>query len=120
MKEKNTQEIYDNICEVSKKDALKYIVVTKCVHEFRTDTCSMENNPLLKGLNNVLLCNRLMIHMKLLRHIFFIPKKMVSYLGTKKLYSEKTMERNNIFNDLLELINRTITTFWNMYVLNMK
>ena len=58
---------YDNMCEASKKDALKYIAVTEWVHEFNMDFCSTQENPMLKGLNKVLLCNKLILHMKLLR-----------------------------------------------------
>ena len=57
------------MCEVSKKDALKYIAMTKWVHEFNMDICNTENNPMLTGLNKVLLCNKLILHMKLLRQI---------------------------------------------------
>ena len=41
--------------KVSKKDALKYTVVTKCVHEFNMDICSTKDKPVPKSLNKVLL-----------------------------------------------------------------
>ena len=50
MKGKNTQETYDDMCEVSKKDALKYMTVTKCIYKFNMDACCTKGNPMLKGL----------------------------------------------------------------------
>ena len=57
------------MCEVSMKDALKYVAVTKWVHEFNKDIYSTEDNPMLKGLNKVLLCNKLLILTKLWRQM---------------------------------------------------
>ena len=57
------------MCEVSKQNTLKYIAVTEWVHEFNMDIYSTQDNPMLKCLNKVLLCNKLILHMKLLRQI---------------------------------------------------
>ena len=62
---KNTQEIYDNMGDVSANNALKYIVVTNWVDEFNMNIFDMKDNPRLKGLNEPLSCNRLMFNMKL-------------------------------------------------------
>ena len=45
MKEINTQEIYDNMGEVSNKNAVKYIAVTKQVVEFNICRYNTENRP---------------------------------------------------------------------------
>ena len=62
---KNTQEIYDNMGDVSENNALKYIAVTKWVGEFNMDIFNTKDNPRLKSLNEPLSCNRLMFNMKL-------------------------------------------------------
>ena len=43
----NTQEIYDNMGEVSMKNAVKYIAVTKLVIEFNMHRFSIEDRPRL-------------------------------------------------------------------------
>ena len=62
---KNTQEIYDNMGDVSGNNALKYIVVTKWVDEFDIDIFNTKDNPRLKSLNEPQSCNRLILNMKL-------------------------------------------------------
>ena len=44
----NTQEIYDNMGEVSTKNAVKYIAVTKLVVEFNICRYKKEDRPRLK------------------------------------------------------------------------
>ena len=65
LKGKNTQEIYNNMSEVSRNDALKCTSMTKSANEFNMDSYGRKDNPVVKGLNKILLCNRLRLHMKL-------------------------------------------------------
>ena len=44
----NTQEIYDNMGKVSRKNAVKYIEVTKLVVEFNMHRYNVEDRPRLK------------------------------------------------------------------------
>ena len=62
---KNTWEIYDNMGDVYRNSALKYIIVTKWVDEFNMDIFNIKDNPRLRGLNEPPSCNRLMLNMKL-------------------------------------------------------
>ena len=50
---------------MSRNAYLKYISMTKWVDDFNMDAYSREDNPVLKCLNRILLCNRLMLCMKL-------------------------------------------------------
>ena len=61
---KNTQEVYDNMGNVSGNNAIKCIVVTKWVDEFNMDIFHMKDNPRLNSLNEPT-HNRLMSNMKL-------------------------------------------------------
>ena len=62
---KNTHEIYDNMGDVSGNNALKCVVVTKWVNEFNMDIFNTKDNTGLNSLNELLLCNRLMLNMNL-------------------------------------------------------
>ena len=55
---KNTQEIYDNMGDISGNNALKYTVVTKCTDEFNMDLFNIKDNTKLRGLNEPLSYNR--------------------------------------------------------------
>ena len=44
----NTQEIYDTMGEVSIKNAVKYIAVTKLLVEFNMHRYNTEHRPMLK------------------------------------------------------------------------
>ena len=48
LKEINSQEIYDNMGQVSMKNAVKYIAVTKLVVEFNMHRYNIEDRPRLK------------------------------------------------------------------------
>ena len=48
LKEINSQDIYDNMGEVSMKNVVKYIAVTKLVVEFNMHRYSVKDRPRLK------------------------------------------------------------------------
>ena len=62
---KNTQEIYDNVGDVSGNNALKCVAVTKWVDKFNMDIFNTQDNTILNSLNELLSCNRFMLNMKL-------------------------------------------------------
>ena len=51
--------------KVSGNDALKYIFMTRWADNFNKDTYGSEDNPVLKGLNKILLYKRLRLCMNL-------------------------------------------------------
>ena len=57
----NTQEIYGNIGKVSRRNALKYIVVTKLIVKYNMGILYLKDNPILKDLEKLLLWNILML-----------------------------------------------------------
>ena len=65
LNEKNTQEIYDNMGDVSRNNAIKCIEVTMLVDEFNIYIFNTKDNPRLNSLTELLSCNRLMLNMKL-------------------------------------------------------
>ena len=65
MKEINTQEIYDNMGEISIRNAVKCIAVTKLVVEFNMCRYNIEDRPRLKVRKKALLWNISMFYAKL-------------------------------------------------------
>ena len=57
--------VHEFVMEVSRNDALKDVLMTKWADEFNMDTYGREDNPMLKDLNKILLCNRLRLCIKL-------------------------------------------------------
>ena len=61
---KNTQEIYNNMGNISVNNALKCVAGTKWVDKFNMDIFNTKDIR-LNSLNELLSCNRLMLNMKL-------------------------------------------------------
>ena len=60
----NTQEIYNNMGNISVNNALKCVVGTKWVDKFNMDIFNTKDIR-LNSVNELLSCNRLMLNMKL-------------------------------------------------------
>ena len=112
----NTQEIYDNMGEVSIKNAVKYIVVTKLVVEFKMCRYKKEDRPGLKVWKryyyetyqcSVQSCRgrckkqywvystniSYLYYIRLLNfNYFFIPEKNISKVGTKNFSSKRIIK----------------------------
>ena len=61
----HTQEMYYTMSKVPGKNTWKYIELTKLVVEYNMSSYNPKDNLLLKGQENILLWNILMLHTKL-------------------------------------------------------